>query len=605
MGNLTYNSDYDVRLATLGEMGGDITKKYDSVYSIDLEILKIIQEGGMGGASIDDEHVSTTTTYSSSKIMTLLADAGFNVEVVQELPATGDAHTIYFVPKTGSTGDIYNEYLYVDNAWELIGSTEVDLSNYYNKTEVDGLLNEKQDKLTAGDNISIDSNGVISANIEVATVEEVEDLFAPKAVKFTANAASTVGLAKLSSNQTLEYSVDEGATWNNMDTSTSVSLAQGDKMYVRGQLSGNNSNSNYTQFKMTGSIAASGNMNYIWNKNNPKSTTLSYSICGYHMFQGCTSLTTPPELPATTLTQSCYNSMFQGCTSLTTAPELPATTLTDNCYSNMFNGCTSLTTAPELPATTLARDCYYNMFQGCTSLTTAPDLPATMLLSRCYYNMFQGCTSLKTAPELPATTLANNCYNSMFKGCKSLTTAPDLPATTLLYACYENMFRECKSLTTAPELPATKLESSCYSNMFNGCTSLTTAPELHATTLKDNCYSNMFKDCKSLTTAPELPATTLVNACYSEMFRNCTSLTSAPELPATKLESSCYIYMFDGCKSLNYIKCLATDISASNCTIGWVQNVSSTGTFVKNSAMSNWTTGKNGIPSNWTVQDAQ
>ena len=34
----------------------------------------------------------------------------------------------------------------------------------------------------------------------------------------------------------------------------------------------------------------------------------------------------------------------------------------------MFNGCTSLTAAPELPATTLTKDCYYAMFSGCTSL---------------------------------------------------------------------------------------------------------------------------------------------------------------------------------------------------------------------------------------------
>lgn len=34
--------------------------------------------------------------------------------------------------------------------------------------------------------------------------------------------------------------------------------------------------------------------------------------------------------------------MFQGCTSLTTAPVLPATTLTNYGYSGMFNGCTSL-----------------------------------------------------------------------------------------------------------------------------------------------------------------------------------------------------------------------------------------------------------------------
>lgn len=60
--------------------------------------------------------------------------------------------------------------------------------------------------------------------------------------------------------------------------------------------------------------------------------------------------------------------MFNGCTSLTTAPELPATTLANYCYSTMFNGCTLLMTAPVLPATTLFKNCYSNMFSGCTNL---------------------------------------------------------------------------------------------------------------------------------------------------------------------------------------------------------------------------------------------
>ena len=34
--------------------------------------------------------------------------------------------------------------------------------------------------------------------------------------------------------------------------------------------------------------------------------------------------------------------MFNGCTSLTTPPALPAMTLAEYCYSGMFNGCTSL-----------------------------------------------------------------------------------------------------------------------------------------------------------------------------------------------------------------------------------------------------------------------
>jgi len=100
-----------------------------------------------------------------------------------------------------------------------------------------------------------------------------------------------------------------------------------------------------------------------------------------------------------------------------------------------------------------------------------------------------------------------------------------------------------------------------------------------------------------------LPATTLSEHCYQYMFVGCTNLTTAPELPATTLASYCYGNMFRNCTSLNYIKCLATDISASNCTYGWVNGVAASGTFVKNAAMTGWTMGKNGIPTGWTVQD--
>ena len=60
--------------------------------------------------------------------------------------------------------------------------------------------------------------------------------------------------------------------------------------------------------------------------------------------------------------------MFYGCTSLTSAPSLPATTLADGCYAGMFSNCTSLTSAPSLPATTLAEYCYNGMFYNCNKL---------------------------------------------------------------------------------------------------------------------------------------------------------------------------------------------------------------------------------------------
>ena len=72
---------------------------------------------------------------------------------VDELPATGTHGTVYLVPKQGAgTGDIYDEYLWlsasgsVEAHYELIGSTSVDLTNYYTKSQTDNLLGDKVDK---------------------------------------------------------------------------------------------------------------------------------------------------------------------------------------------------------------------------------------------------------------------------------------------------------------------------------------------------------------------------------------------------------------------------------------------------------------------------
>ena len=299
--------------------------------------------------------------------------------------------------------------------------------------------------------------------------------------------------------------------------------------------------------------------------------------------------------------------LFEGCESLTSAPDLPATTLADFCYSEMFRRCTSLTAAPELPATTLTGYCYYFMFYNCTSLTVAPELPATTLANDCYESMFRLCTSLTVAPELPATTLAESCYECMFYDCTKLTTAPELPATTLANFCYRYMFWNCPNLTMAPELPATTLAESCYECMFYDCTKLTTAPELKATTLAESCYKSMFNGCTSLTAAPELPATALAISCYLEMFHGCTNLTAAPELPATTLVNYCYQDMFYGCTNLSSITMLATDISAYYCLKNWVSGVASTGTFTKAASLVQGSeagqipTGTSGIPESWTV----
>ena len=178
-----------------------------------------------------------------------------------------------------------------------------------------------------------------TANTTYTATYTATEINVPNCVTFTAEeAGSTLGLVKLGSVHTLEYSRD-AQSWSPMTIETSITLPNvSDKVYVRGILG----YSDYPQFKMTGKIAASGNCNALWNYQDLEAPLKDY--CGNGLFKDCTSLTQAPELPATTLAQGCYDSMFRGCTSLTQAPELPATTLTFGCYDSMFYGCTKLST---------------------------------------------------------------------------------------------------------------------------------------------------------------------------------------------------------------------------------------------------------------------
>ena len=269
--------------------------------------------------------------------------------------------------------------------------------------------------------ITIPEGSVSSIQIGGVTVwSSVRDYLCFTAEESNSTVAMSVNGTPTKS-QAFETSTD-GSNWSVFTPgTTTITLANvGDKVFFRGDnTTVGESNSIYYTFVMSGKIAASGNIMSLLDKT-CESTTISSKYCYRSMFLNCTSLTTAPALPATTLSEFCYYSMFYGCTSLTTAPSLPAITLKDLCYRGMFYGCTSLTTAPALPATTLADSCYMYMFYGCTSLTTAPSLPAITLKELCYNDMFANCTNLTTAPALPATTLATSCYSCMFNGCTSL-----------------------------------------------------------------------------------------------------------------------------------------------------------------------------------------
>ena len=99
----------------------------------------------------DLEINGTTYTYQQlldgEGISDLFSPMGLSYEVVEELPETGEEGVIYLVPNEDET---YTEYIWIadEERFELIGTTDVDLTNYYTKAQVDALIPTNVSDLT-------------------------------------------------------------------------------------------------------------------------------------------------------------------------------------------------------------------------------------------------------------------------------------------------------------------------------------------------------------------------------------------------------------------------------------------------------------------------
>lgn len=123
------------------------TNKIATMSEIPTKVSDLSNDSGFITNTVNNltNYYTKTNTYTKTEIDNLIsAISTLDIEVVQTLPTQDiSTTTIYLVPKTPSTNDAYDEYIYVNNSWEHIGSTEVDLTNYYTKTQTDGLLNNK------------------------------------------------------------------------------------------------------------------------------------------------------------------------------------------------------------------------------------------------------------------------------------------------------------------------------------------------------------------------------------------------------------------------------------------------------------------------------
>lgn len=147
-------------------------------------------------------YYTKTNTYTKTEVNDLINGiTSMNVAVVQTLPTSGiSATTIYLVPKsTSQTNNAYDEYLYVNNKWEKIGDTTIDLSNYALKSEIPTVTNDLTDTLKAHYDSAYEHSQLAHAPsnaqanvLEKVKVNGVQQTISNKEVNITVPTAKTV-----------------------------------------------------------------------------------------------------------------------------------------------------------------------------------------------------------------------------------------------------------------------------------------------------------------------------------------------------------------------------------------------------------------------------
>lgn len=163
-------SEYDGKYALKGESSDVDLSNYPTNDGVDKKISDAIANDIDGTFAKKDEVVDLDTlkqVVAESKHLT--------AQIVETLPETDGAvsNVIYLVKKDGDTNNVYDEYLFIDGEFELIGdtSTDVDLNDYPTKNEIDAAFN----KLIA----SLDIESISNYDIDSLFFKDLPEGFKP------------------------------------------------------------------------------------------------------------------------------------------------------------------------------------------------------------------------------------------------------------------------------------------------------------------------------------------------------------------------------------------------------------------------------------------
>lgn len=229
----------DSVLAELSDKIKDIPVDTNSQYSFSISGNTIkIQKKEVGEGTFTDYQtivlpIPDLSSYAT-KVYVDNAISGvtqFDYQKVDVLPSTGVKGTIYLVPSGQSAPNVYDEYLWLDDAWEIIGTTQIDLSGYVKTEDMNAALSKKvsgTDTTTAGNvaNFGQDGYSVVDSGYKI-------EKSVPADAKFT---DTDTGITTVVANDGLTQSIN-GRTLT-LGLSSKIVSSVHDITYSEGTVSG-------------------------------------------------------------------------------------------------------------------------------------------------------------------------------------------------------------------------------------------------------------------------------------------------------------------------------------------------------------------------------
>lgn len=184
------------KLATLEQL---------TVKSVKVNGTPLVPDGSKA-VNVDLSGYAVKTEVTQEIAQAVSGITGFDTQAVEELPGTGKKGILYLLSNSGSGNNVYDEYVWLGNKYEKLGTREINLTEYAKKTElptkvsqltndsgyqtsaqvgniVDTKIVNKVDKvsgkqLSTNDYTTAEKNKLADlVKVEEITTEEIEALF--------------------------------------------------------------------------------------------------------------------------------------------------------------------------------------------------------------------------------------------------------------------------------------------------------------------------------------------------------------------------------------------------------------------------------------------